>query len=376
MHILIATVTVGAGHAQAAAALEEAWRQYRPRDSVLRLDVLDFTPRLHRKTYAEGYAQLVEHAPAVWGVLFDTTDNPARLRKLTRLRRALARLPAERFVREVKRFQPRAVLATHFLPLEIMGRLAMKARGWPAPFTASIVTDFEAHALWMEPVVDLYCVATEETRARLLARGAAPEDVVVTGIPIASKFAQPVDVAEFRKRSGLRDDLPLLLVLSGGFGFGPVQEILGALDGTRLAVQIVVVCGRNEKLRRQIAACDRRHPTRVLGFVTNMHEWMAAADLIVTKPGGLTSSEALALGRPLLVVSPIPGQEAANSDFLLEHGAAAKVNRVEDIPAKLERLLGSERLAGMAAAARGLGRPRSAQDVCDRVAARLDVAAP
>ena len=163
MKVLIATVTVGAGHTQAAAALEEAWREGRSRDAVLRLDVLDFTPRLHRQTYAEGYVRLVEHAPALWGMLFNTTDNPARVRQFTRLRRALARLPAERFVREVKRFQPDAVLCTHFLPLEIMGRLEAKARRGPAPFTVSIVTDFEAHALWMEPVVDLYCVAAEET---------------------------------------------------------------------------------------------------------------------------------------------------------------------------------------------------------------------
>ncbi|HNQ90168.1 MAG TPA: glycosyltransferase [Verrucomicrobiota bacterium] len=371
MNVLMATATVGAGHTQAAAALEEAWRLYRPRDAVLRLDVLEFTPRLHRQAYAEGYAQLIKHAPAVWGMLFNSTDNPTRVRQRTHLRRTLAGLPAERFVREVRRFQPQAVLATHFLPLEIMGRLEARARGAPTPFVACVVTDFEAHALWMEPVVDLYCVAATETRVRLLARGAAPGDVVVTGIPVAPKFAQPLDLRAVRKRHGLRDDLPTLLVLSGGFGVGPVREILDHLDKLDRTVQVVVVCGRNEALRRELAVCDRRHPTRVLGFVTDMHEWMAAADCIITKPGGLTSSEALALGRPLLVFSPIPGQEAANSDFLLEHGAAAKVNRVEDLPAKLERLLGSNQIRTMAAAARRLGRPGAAQAVCAEVAARI-----
>jgi processive 1,2-diacylglycerol beta-glucosyltransferase len=132
-----------------------------------------------------------------------------------------------------------------------------------------------------------------------------------------------------------------------------------------------VVAGRNEKLRRDLAWRDYRHPTRVLGFATNMHELMAVADLIVTKPGGLTTSEALALGKPLFILNPIPGQEAANSDFLLERGAAAKVNRIEDLPFRLEQLMGSKKLKEMARAARELGHPDAAREVCRQTAARL-----
>src|SRR5205823_612658 len=120
-----------------------------------------------------------------------------------------------------------------------------------------------------------------------------------------------------------------------------------------------------EELRRDLAATDRRHPTHVLGFASNMHELMAIADLIITKPGGLTSSEALALGKPLFILNPIPGQEAANSDFLLERGAAAKVNRVEDLPYRIEQLLGTKKLAEMAKAAKSLGRPCAATAICD-----------
>src|SRR5204862_4444323 len=119
-----------------------------------------------------------------------------------------------------------------------------------------------------------------------------------------------------------------------------------------------------------LAPQDRRHPTHVLGFASNMHELMAVADLIITKPGGLTSSEALAMGRPLLILDPIPGQEAANSDFLLEHGAAVKVNRVEDLPYRLEQLLGTKMLAEMARAAKLLGRPDAAAQVCNEVVRR------
>jgi len=131
------------------------------------------------------------------------------------------------------------------------------------------------------------------------------------------------------------------------------------------------VAGRNEKLRQRVACCDYRHPTRVLGFATNMHELMAAADLVLTKPGGLTTAEALAMGKPLCVLNPIPGQETANSDFLLERGAALKVNRVQDIPFRIEELLGSPKLRAMARAARALGRPDAASAVCREVLQRL-----
>jgi processive 1,2-diacylglycerol beta-glucosyltransferase len=215
-------------------------------------------------------------------------------------------------------------------------------------------------------------VAAEETKASLVARGAKAENVVVTGIPIALKFSALPNPRAVRKNYGLRDDLPVLLVLGGGFGMGPVARILAALDKIERDFQTLVVAGRNEKLRRDLACGDYRHPTRVLGFATNMHELMAVADLIVTKPGGLTSSEALALGKPLFILNPIPGQEAANSDFLLERGAAAKVNRIEDLPFRLEQLMGSRKLKEMARAARELGHPNAAQDVCREIAERVN----
>ena len=196
------------------------------------------------------------------------------------------------------------------------------------------------------------------------------EEVVVTGIPISAKFSQPVDADAVRKTYGLRDDLPTLLVLSGGFGMGPVAEILAELDKIPTPFQTLVVAGRNEELRRELAAQDRKHPTHVLGFVRNMHELMTLADLLITKPGGPTTSEALALGRPLFILNPIPGQEAANSDFLLQHGAAEKANRVEDLPYRLGQLLGSKKLAAMARAAKELGQPGAAAAICREVASR------
>ena len=370
MRILIATVTAGGGHIAAAAALEEAWRASRPDDTIERLDLIKFFSPLHKKVHEDGYVQLVERAPELWGMLFGKTDNPRVARRLSRLRRAFPSNSRNKFISHLKHFKPDAVLCTHYLPLETLGLLRQKQKG-PQPFVVSIVTDFEAHALWMDACVDLYCVAAEETRARLVARGAVAAHAVATGIPIAAKFLSKPDPRAVRQTYGLRDDQPVLLVLGGGFGMGPVAEILIELDKVPGRFQTLVVTGRNEELLRKLATQTRKHPTHVLGFSTNMHELMAVADLIITKPGGLTTSEALALGKPLFILNPIPGQEAANSDFLLERGAAAKVNRVEDLPFRIEKLLGSKKLAAMAKAAKALGRPQSAAAVCHEVLKRL-----
>ena len=406
MRILIATVTAGGGHIAAAAALEEAWRALRPDDAVERLDLIKFFSPLHKKIHEDGYVKLVERAPELWGMLFGKTDNPKVARRLSKLRRAFPSNSRKKFARHLKQFKPDVVLCTHYLPFETLGllreRSAVVAKPqseqclgkfqrllamWLLrlvlctqprskinfPFVVSIVTDFEAHALWMDACVDLYCVAAEETKARLVARGATAANAVATGIPIAAKFLSKPDPRAVRKNYGLRDDQPVLLVLGGGFGMGPVAEILAELDKVPGQFQTLVVTGRNEELRRKLATQTRQHPTHVLGYSTNMHELMAVADLIITKPGGLTTSEALALGKPLFILNPIPGQEAANSDFLLERGAAAKVNRVEDLPFRIEKLLGSKKIAEMAKAAKSLGRPQAAETVCREVLKRLDM---
>lgn len=380
MRVLIATATAGGGHLAAAAALEEAWRTFRPEDAVEQLDVVKFFSPLHRKIHADGYLKIVEHAPELWGMMFGKTDRPEVARKLNRLKRLFPSQSRLKFIRYVQQFGPDVVLCTHYLPIETLGLMQTarrKRNGEPAPaipFVVSIVTDFEAHALWMHPCVNLYCVAAEETKARIVARGAPPEDVVATGIPIAAKFSKKTDPKSVRKALGLRDDLETVLVLSGGFGTGPIGAILSELDKVSRQFQTVVVTGRNQELRSELAVQDRTHPTHVLGYASNIDELVAVADLIISKPGGLTTSEVLALGKPLFIVSPIPGQEAANSDFLLERGAAAKVNRVEDLPFRIEQLLGSRKLVDMARAAQALGRPDAARRVCQETVKRTKIA--
>src|SRR5882757_2861967 len=170
MRILIATVTAGGGHIAAAAALEEAWHALRPDDTIERLDLIKFFSPIHKKVHEDGYVKLIELAPELWGMIFGKTDNPKVARSMSKLRRAFPSNSRNKFIKHLKQFKPDVVLCTHYLPLETLGLLRLKNK-LPQPLIVSIVTDFEAHALWMDDCVDLYCVATEGTKARLVARG-------------------------------------------------------------------------------------------------------------------------------------------------------------------------------------------------------------
>jgi processive 1,2-diacylglycerol beta-glucosyltransferase len=191
-------------------------------------------------------------------------------------------------------------------------------------------------------------------------------EVVASGIPIHPAFSRPKDRAECRRRHGLADDRPVVLQLAGGLGVGPVEGLFEGLLRVETPLEIVAVAGRNADLNTRLEqiAAPPRHRVHVLGFTTEMDELMAAADLVLSKPGGLTTSEALARGAPMAVVNPIPGQESRNGDFLLENGAAVKINNLATLPYKLDQLFREPgRLAQLAANARRLGRPRAAFDV-------------
>ena len=202
MRVLIATVTAGGGHLAAAAALEEVWKQLRPDDVVKCVDVLEFASNIYRKVYTEAYNKIVAHVPELYALVFKKTDNQEQVRKMSNFRRTFARRTNKKFIRHLKLFKPDVVLCTHYLPLEILCHPEEVAQN-SHPFTVCIVTDFEAHTFWLEPPADFYCVAANETKESLMARGTDRENIAVTGIPISSKFRSPIDALAVRKRYGL-----------------------------------------------------------------------------------------------------------------------------------------------------------------------------
>ena len=361
--LLILSASVGAGHVRAAQALEAACATGEFPGEIRHLDVLRFTNRAFRTLYSQGYLELVDKAPDVLGWLYDRLDTPW---KSNRLQQAFEQANLAPFVQLLGSLRPDWALCTHFLPAGIIAWLRRHHRVTVPQ--AIVVTDFDVHALWLLGDVEQYFVAREEAAAYLERTGVPPERIRVTGIPVDPVFAVPKDRAESRRRHGLDQTLPTLLLSVGGFGLHGAARVLEALLAIRQPVQIVAVAGARAEVRARLqrvaAGAPPRHRVQVLGFTTAMDELMAAADLLVGKAGGLTSSEALARGLPLLIVNPTPGQEERNSDHLLEAGAAVRCNNLPTIGWKIERLLGEPgRLDQLREAARAAGRPRAAVDI-------------
>jgi len=367
--ILILTASVGAGHNRAAEAVELALREICPSATVRNVDVLDLTNPAFRWLYGKSYFEAVAAAPHLVGYLYDRLDRPLnRLgRGMDKVRFGMQHLNLRALSTLLTGQKWDLAINTHFLPAEVIGTFRQRGRiDFPQ---VTVTTDFDTHRLWHNPPCEHYFTATEEGRANLSAWGVLPHRITATGIPVHPLFAQSRDAWDCKRRLELADDRPMILQLAGGLGVGPIEAIHRQILGSELPLQIVVVSGRNGLARAKLASieCPGRHRRVIFGFTDRMDELMAAADLIVSKPGGLTTSEALCRGAAMIVVDPIPGQETRNSDFLLENGAAVKVNNIASLGHKLTHLLSSPgRLNALRAASRRLARPRAAYEVAER----------
>lgn len=368
--VLVLSTSAGAGHLRAAEAIEKAIGIRRAATDVQHLDVLKFTNQVFRHLYSKAYIDLVNKAPEILGWLYDYMDDPKK--QDDPIRMAFDRLNANAFIRYFRRYQPDVAICTHFLPSGIISSL--KAAGKVDVLNSVVVTDFDVHAMWLCPHADQYFVALEETKVHLRALGVAGSLTTVSGIPIDPVFAQRKDKAAMRRKHGLEEERFTILVSTGGFGVGPVGNLMKALSQLEHPARVVVICGRNEALRAELSHTVRSLQARsdvaftLLGFTAEMDELMTAADLFVGKPGGLTTSEALAKGLPMVVINPIPGQEERNSDHLLEEGVAIRCNNLPALAYKIDTLLETPgKLERMARSARDLGKPEAAFTIVDRL---------
>jgi len=360
--ILVLSASVGAGHLRAAEAVAAALGELAPEATVENLDVLDYTNTTFRRLYGKSYLDLVNRAPHFLGYFYDLLDRaPSAEKKRDRLRLLVEKLNLRRLLGILRSGKWDIVVNTHFLPAELIASLRRKGEIQLPHLT--VTTDFETHRLWVNQPCDHYFTATDEGAANLEHWGVPAGDITVSGIPIHPVFRRGKDRAECLHRHGLVGDRPVVLQLAGGFGVGPVEALFQCLLAIEQPLELVVVAGRNEELQARLKGIPvpQRHRATVLGYTTVMDELMTAADIVVSKPGGLTTSEALACGAAMVVVNPIPGQESRNSDFLLENGAAVKINNLATLTFKLGRLLADpSRLARLKENASRLARPEAA----------------
>jgi processive 1,2-diacylglycerol beta-glucosyltransferase len=367
--LLLLGVSAGAGHQRAAAALA-AWGAGRA--EIQHWDVLDFVSATFRKLYADAYIRLVNNHPEWWRLVYNASGNAAADSAGQRLRRLVERGNTRALIKAVHAFRPDRVICTHFLPAEILSHEIAHGRG-RAPVYVQ-VTDFDLHPMWVAPGMAGYFAANAEVASRLTACGPVVAAVSVTGIPVMPDFDPtrgPLRDAAWRELAPGASG-PVVLLMGGGSGIGGLTAQAEALLDLQQAPTVIALAGRSAAALANLQNLAAKFPGRLLpmGFTDRVPDLMRAADLVVTKPGGLSTSECLALGLPMILSAPIPGQEERNADYLLEEGAALKAIDVLALRLRAGALLGDPaRLASMAARARAIGRPYAARDVLDQVLA-------
>ncbi len=363
--VMIISAKVGAGHIRASQALAEVFCEKHPDIEVKEIEALAYTNAAFRKTFTATYNRLAVSLPSLWGIIYGRLERKEVDGRIQKLSALLNRLNTRPMLREVDEFDPDHIICTHYLPAEALEKRRRKGE-LRSPVSA-VLTDYDIHTMWVQDGGDQYYVATDEMAHAMMAKGIGEAGVKATGIPIVPVFSHEYpDRRTMRERLGLRPDPPTVLVSAGGFGFGKVDEVAGVLADAFEDIQLLAVAGRDEELYSglQAAAAGRGGKVVPFGFVTNMHELMAASDFAVAKCGGLTSSECLAMKLPMVIVNPIPGQEERNSDYLLENGAALRANSSAHLVYKVSKLLDDgARLERMRGAIGLIAKPRAAYDI-------------
>lgn len=363
--IAICSTSVGAGHIRAAQALEAVALQLPV--VVEHVDTLELMPKPFRKLYRDAYLDMVNRAPEVFSWLFELTDRPFRT---DALRTAFEGVGAGKFHRFLESFEPDLVLCTHFLPSSLAYQRREKGKGSSNYCLATVVTDFDIHGMWLGTPSDHYFLAVPEAKAYLRSFGVSSRAITVTGIPTHPDFSEPSDRERLTAELGLRDNLTTLLLSAGGLGTGKLDLTLEALRAVRKPLQVVVACGKNEELRAAIEAKVAQwqghgpvvHP---IGFTTRFHDYMTCSDLMLGKPGGLTTWESFVKGLGWVVVDPLPGQEERNTYHLMEAGIGVWAYEARTLAHKIESLLEPDRLQTVRENSRRLARPRAAREILD-----------
>ncbi|MBI3324089.1 MAG: hypothetical protein HYZ92_02300 [Candidatus Omnitrophica bacterium] len=354
--ILLMHVTTSSGHHHASRAIGQALQRLDPSCQVISVDAFDYTSRFVRWAIMRSYMSLIRHRPNVWEYLY---DNPAIHRHVKHIRQLLHRYHGRKLQRLFETVQPHAIACTQAFPCGMVADFK-KHRGLTVPLVG-VLTDYAPHVYWLHDTVDRYLVPAIEVKERFESYGIAAARIQDSGIPIEPKFMDPVDAAAVFRDFGLRAGMPVVLVMGGGGGFGPIRELMLSLDRVGRECQFVVLAGTNLALGSWLRRHQFRHPVVVQGYTEAVAQLMSVAAMIITKPGGLTTAEALAKQLPLLIFTPIPGQEMCNARYLLSRQAAIQVEDPERAGETVTELLRHpEALAQMRARAGRLGHPDSA----------------
>ena len=362
--VLFLSANVGVGHTAAAAAVARALNARDPAGESRTVDSYKYAASLFSKVVADGYIGMVKTVPQVYRIIYERAE---RATQAGAFRNWVSQFTASNLRPLIEELKPDVVACTHAFPCGVM---AAYKRQYDANLpVVGIVTDFVVHPFWIYRNIDAYAVASPEMRQVLVSRGVPADRIDVCGIPVDARFGRPrTEQTALRRELDLPTDRKLVLMMAGGLGIGPLDMMMHALGSVDVPLAGAIIVGRNARLERRVraAAEHTEYPLRVFGFVDNVYDYMHASDVLLSKPGGLTSSEALAANLPMILVSPLPGQEERNTRYLVARRGAIRVKGERQLTAAVQDLLQGENpalQAGMAA----LRRPDAAGAVADRI---------
>ena len=361
--ILLMHITRTSGHHRATVAIENALRIVRPDVETMNINGFAYVYPILEKVANAVYMNIIKRRPKIWEYLY---DNPRVIKKTSKIKKVLSNSRHAKLAKLFKKFNPGVVICSQAFPCGMVGDFKKRYK-YPVKLIG-VLTDFAPHHYWVHDEVDYYVVPTQEAAQRLIREGIKKERIKIYGIPADPKFTCSVDKARVAKTLGLDLNIPIILVMGGGHGLGPIKTIAKALAQLENPFQLLILTGINKKVLKSIKATRFAHGQRVvpLSYVDNVHELMDIASFVITKPGGMTTAECLVKGLPMVVVNPIPGQEARNTELLLQKGVAIQVNDLSTIGEHVRRLLESpEKLHAMRQSAKAYGKPNAAMDIAN-----------
>ncbi len=339
--ILIVYATAGIGHKKASIAVKKALDEIAPQDTeVAIIDALDYTNKFFKWSYLQAYLFMVNKLPTFWGLSYHLTDNRYVNIIVSKIRRVNNWLNSRKLIKYISVMKPDVIISTHFFASEAVAYIKCSGNRCMSKLI-TVVTDYRLHSWWIAEGTDTYVVAGDDAAKELLDWKVPPEKIKALGIPIEPAFSRSLDRQAIFRSTGLKEGVFTVLVIGGGFGVGPIEAIVKEIGKVSEKVQVVVICGHNKDLVGKIKALKGTLPCdiKTLGFVDNVYEYMAASDVLISKSGGITVSESLAEELPMIVIAPIIGQETRNCEFLVEHQAAFRISRVEELKAIVEDLV-------------------------------------
>ncbi len=359
--ILLLYISVLSGHHRAAMAIEKSLLSLDPETQIFSINSFHYTNPILEKVINRTYNGIIKRTPEVWEYLY---DNPKIVKNTQALKEMMHRYNSTKMKALITDFNPDIVVCTQAFPCGLVADY--KVTYGSNLSLVGILTDFYPHSYWVYEAVDKYVVASHDAKDRLLANGIMENRVHVFGIPIDSRFNITHDKLVIYEKMELDSDKKTVLIMGGSGGLGPIKKVVAALDRISLDIQIVVVTGTNDKLVRYLKNRMQRFSKKIVvtGYADNIDELMEISDIIITKPGGLTVSEALAKSVPILIINPIPGQELKNTEFLLKEGAAIKAVNEAEAAILVESLCSTTvKLDAMKQASTRIGNPDSAMNI-------------